>query len=250
MEIAQKISSMVLSLRKKVSIRVRQPLNKILIPVLDEKFRRKVESIQDLILAEVNVKQIEYISDTSGILVKKIRPNFKVLGKKVGALMKDVAAAISALTQEDIARFERESKLDLLIVNQPVTLVMEDVEILSEDIPGWEVASDGNLTVALDIQVDAKLREEGIAREFVNRIQNLRKDKGFEVTDKIDLEVLNDSSIKASILNNKIYICAEILATSLEFVDSLNDKDAVNIEVDEDIQTTISIKKNTSSLVN
>ncbi len=250
MELAQKISSMVLSLRKKVNIRVRQPLNKILIPVLDEKFQTKVESIKDLILAEVNVKQIEYISDTSGILVKKIKPNFKVLGKKVGALMKDVASAISNLKQDDIATFERDGKLDLMIINQPVTLQLEDVEILSEDIPGWEVASDGNLTIALDININEKLKEEGIAREFINRIQNLRKDKGFEVTDKIDLEVLNGSAIEASILNNKIYICAEILATSLEFVDSLNDKDAVNIEVDEDLKTTISIKKNKASLVN
>ncbi len=250
MELAQKISSMVLSLRKKVNIRVRQPLNKILIPVLDEKFQIKVESIKDLILAEVNVKQIEYISDTSGILVKKIKPNFKVLGKKVGALMKDVASAVTNLKQEDIATFERDGKLDLMIINQPVTLQLEDVEILSEDIPGWEVASDGNLTIALDINIDEKLKEEGIAREFINRIQNLRKDKGFEVTDKIDLEVLNDSSIKDSILNNKIYICAEILATSLEFVDKLNDKDAINIEVDEDLKTTISIRKNKASLVN
>jgi len=218
--------------------------------VLDEKFQTKVESIKDLILAEVNVKQIEYISDTSGILVKKVKPNFKVLGKKVGALMKEVASAIAGLKKEDIAMFEQEGKLDLIIINQPVTLSLEDVEILSEDIPGWEVASDGNLTVALDIHIDDKLREEGIAREFINRIQNLRKDKGFEVTDKIDLEVLNDSSIKDSILNNKIYICAEILATSLEFVDTLNDKDSVSIEVDEDIKTTISIKKNKASLMN
>jgi isoleucyl-tRNA synthetase len=244
MELAQKISSMVLSLRKKVNIRVRQPLNKILIPVLDEKIQSKVESVKDLVLAEVNVKKIEYISDTSGILVKKVKPNFKVLGKKVGPLMKDVAAAISEFSQEDIARLEHDSKLDLIIINQPVVIQIEDVEILSEDIPGWEVASDGKLTVALDIHIDEKLKEEGIAREFVNRIQNLRKDKGFEVTDKIDLKLLNDTAIKTSILNNKVYICAEILATSLEFVDQLNDQDAINIEVDEDLKTTISITKN------
>jgi isoleucyl-tRNA synthetase len=250
MELAQKISSMVLSLRKKVSIRVRQPLNKILIPVLDEAFQQKVESVKELILAEVNVKQVEFISDTSGILVKKIRPNFKVLGKKVGALMKDVASVIGSFRQEDISRFEREKRFEFTLKDQVVTLEEEDVEILSEDIPGWQVTSDGKLTVALDTTIDETLREEGIAREFVNRIQNLRKDKGFKVTDKIDLKVLNHAAIKTSILNNKVYICAEILATSLEFVDSLNDQDAINIEVDEDLQTTISIKKNEASLVN
>ncbi len=250
MELAQKISSMVLSLRKKVNIRVRQPLNKILVPVLDKSFQSKVDSIKELILAEVNVKQVEYITDTSGILVKKIKPNFKVLGKKVGALMKDVAAAVQNFSQEDILQLEAEKKFDLQVNGTIVSLSEEDVEILSEDIPGWEVATEGKLTVALDIKIDEQLREEGIAREFVNRIQNLRKDKGFEVTDKIDLKVLNHAAIKTSILNNKVYICAEILATSLEFVDSLNDKDAVNIEVDEDLRTTISIKKNEALRVN
>ncbi len=250
MELAQKISSLVLSLRKKVNIRVRQPLNKILLPVSDETFRQKIESVKDLILAEVNVKQIEYITDTSGILVKKIKPNFKILGKKVGGMMKDVAVAIGNFKQEDIALFEQETTCNLTINNKSVTLQLEDVEILSEDIPGWQVISEGKLTVALDTSINEQLREEGIAREFVNRIQNLRKDKGFEVTDKIDLKVLNHAAIKTSILNNKVYICAEILATSLEFVDSLNDKDAINIEVDEDLQTTISIKKNEASLVN
>ena len=250
MELAQKISSMVLALRKKVAIRVRQPLNKILIPVLNDSFQKKVESVKDLILAEVNVKQIEFISDTSGILVKKIKPNFKVLGKKVGGLMKEVAAAIGQFRQEDIAKFENDSTIEVILKNRVVALVAEDVEILSEDIPGWQVIHDGSLTVALDTTIDEKLREEGIAREFINRIQNLRKDRGFEVTDKVDLKVLNHAAIKPSILNNKLYICAEILATSLEFVDSLNDHDAVNIEVDENLQTTISIKKSEASLVN
>ena len=250
MELAQKISSMVLSLRKKVNIRVRQPLNKILLPVPDQLFRSKVESIKDLVLAEVNVKQIEFIADTSGILVKKIKPNFKVLGKKVGGMMKDIAAEIGKFSQEDIAKFEQDAAFPITVNNQSLTLIPEDVEILSEDIPGWQVISDGKLTVALDTSINEQLREEGIAREFVNRIQNLRKDKGFEVTDKIDLKVLNHAAIKTSILNNKVYICAEILAASLEFVDDLNDSDAINIEVEEDLQTTISIQKNKTSLVN
>ncbi len=243
MELAQKISSMVLSLRKKVNIRVRQPLNKILLPVLDNVFQSKVESVKDLILAEVNVKEIHYITDTAGILVKKIKPNFKVLGKKVGGLMKDAAAAIGTFTQEDILKFESEGKFELTVKDQLLTLEPDDVEILSEDIPGWQVASEGKLTVALDITMTEKLREEGIAREFINRIQNIRKDKGFEVTDKIELKVQNHTSITTSILNNKDYICAEILATSLDFTDSLTAEDAVPVEVDEDTVTLIKIKK-------
>jgi len=235
---------MVLSLRKKVNIRVRQPLSKILLPVLDEKFRTRVEAVKDLVLAEVNVKEIEYMTDTAGILVKKIKPNFKVLGKKAGALMKDAAAAIHSLTQADILQMETEGRFLLQLNGQTLLLEAEDVEILSEDIPGWQVASEGKLTVALDIQLTEKLKEEGMAREFINRIQNLRKEKGFEVTDKIGLKVLNHASIKSSILNNKEYICAEILAASLEIVDSLQDADAVKIDVDDTVNTLVAIYKN------
>jgi len=244
MELAQKLSSMVLSLRKKVNIRVRQPLGRILVPVLDERFRTQVESVKDLVLAEVNVKELEYMSDTSGILVKKIKPNFKVLGKKAGALMKEAAAAIQALDQENIRQMEKEGRFMLMLNGQSLMLENEDVEILSEDIPGWQVASDGKLTVALDIHITEPLREEGIAREFINRIQNLRKEKGFEVTDKIGLKVLNHASIKTPILNNKEYICAEILAASLEIVDHLQDAGAVNIAVDDTVSTLVAIYKN------
>jgi isoleucyl-tRNA synthetase len=235
---------MVLALRKKVNIRVRQPLNKILLPVLDETFQSKIESVKDLILAEVNVKQIEYINDTSGILVKKIKPNFKVLGKKVGTLMKVVATAINNFSQDNILLLESEKKFDLKIEGQIIALKEEDVEILSEDIPGWQVINDGKLTVALDITITEKLREEGIAREFVNRIQNIRKDKGFDVTDKIDLKVLNQRGLRNSLINNKDYICAEILANSFEIVDSMPSSEAVNVEVADDISTLITIHKN------
>jgi isoleucyl-tRNA synthetase len=244
MELAQRISSMVLSLRKKVNIRVRQPLNKILLPVLDNTFQSKVEAVKDLILAEVNVKQVEYITDTAGILVKKIKPNFKTLGKKVGPLMKDVAAAISSFSQEDILKLESDKKFDVNINGQTITLTEEDVEILSEDIPGWQVTNEGKLTVALDTTITEKLREEGIAREFVNRVQNIRKDKGFEVTDKIGLKVLNKREITDSLVNNKDYICAEILATSLELVDSLQSPEAMTVEVADNISTLITIHKN------
>jgi isoleucyl-tRNA synthetase len=161
MELAQQISSMVLSLRKKVNIRVRQPLNKILLPVLDDSFKTKVEAVKDLILAEVNVKEVEYIHDTKGVLVKKIKANFKVLGKKVGGLMKDVAACISAMTQEQIQALEAEKKFEFEVLGQMVTITEEDVEITSEDIPGWQVTSEGKLTVALDITLTPELKEEG-----------------------------------------------------------------------------------------
>ena len=182
-------------------------------------------------------------------LVKKIKPNFKTLGKKVGALMKDTAAAITSMSQQDILRFEQEKEFSLQVAGQPVRLTEEDVEILSEDIPGWQVASEGKLTVALDITLTEGLKDEGIAREFINRVQNLRKDRGFEVTDRIDLKVLNHSSIQRSLINNKDYICTEILATSLDFVDRLESEDSVEVEVDENVITRISIRKNTASLV-
>ncbi len=246
MELAQKISSLVFSLRKKVNIRVRQPLNKILLPVTGDDFRQKVDSVKDLILAEVNVKQIEYITDTSDILVKKIKPNFRILGKKVGAMMKDAADFISKMSQADIQKLEQNKSLDVVILSKPITLTEEDVEIISEDIPGWQVASDGKITVALDIHISDQLREEGIAREFINRIQNLRKEKGYEVTDRIDLKVLEHVSIRSSLINNKDYICAETLAANLDLVDRLDGDDAVNVEVDADIQTRISIRKHIS----
>lgn len=248
MELAQRISSMVLSLRKKVNIRVRQPLNKILIPVLEEGFREKVESVKDLILAEVNIKQIEFITDTAGILVKKIKPNFKVLGKKVGGLMKDVAAFIGEMNQEQIRELETTGQLDVLVVNQPVSLTPEDVEILSEDIPGWQVTSEGKLTVALDVTITEDLKEEGIAREFINRIQNLRKERGFEVTDRIDLTVQQHVAMANSLVHNKEYICAEILAANLNIVDRLEDQDSVSVEVDDDISTLITIRKHNSTV--
>ena len=248
MELAQQISSMVLSLRKKVNIRVRQPLNKILIPILDESFHAKVEAVKDLILAEVNVKEIEYITDTKGVLIKKIKPNFKVLGKKVGGLMKDVAACVVAMTQEQIQSLEAEKKFEFEVLGQNVSITEEDVEISSEDIPGWQVTSEGRLTVALDITLTPALKEEGIAREFINRIQNIRKDKGYEVTDKIDLKVLEHPGIRNSLINNKDYICAEILAAKFDLVDHLEGQDTVNIEVDEEIQTLIIIQKHTSGL--
>lgn len=243
MKLAQKISSMVLSLRKKQNIRVRQPLNKIMVPVLDKNFREQVEAVKGLILSEVNVKQLEYLEEDSGILVKKIKANFKALGPKVGKHMKSIAAAVAQFTQEDIARIEREGVYPVDVEGGKFELSLSDVEIVSEDIPGWLVISAGAVTVALDITITDSLRQEGIARELVNRIQNLRKDKALEVTDKIALRIQRNYLIDEAVNNNLNYICSETLASSLELVDEVRSDEGLLVEVDEEIRTFISIDK-------
>lgn len=238
MALAQDISSLILSLRKKVSINVRQPLNKVLIPVLDKSFKAKVEKVKDLILSETNVKHIEYITDTSGIISKKIKPNFKALGPKVGKDMKQVAEALVSLSQQDISSFETEGQIE--IPGTEYIIAVEDVEILAEDVPGWQVASLGKLTVALDITITEELKQEGISRELINRIQNMRKDQGFEVTDKIKVQVKDHPYISEALKNNLSYICAEILADSLELVNELSEGETVSID---DTNLTILIYK-------
>lgn len=246
MELAQKVSSMVLALRKKVNIRVRQPLQRMMIPATEAGLVEKLESVKALILSEVNVKEIEYISDTAGILTKKIRPNFKVLGKKAGPLMKALSDTVLKMSQEDIDALEQTGKFVLQLDNQQFEIITEDVEILSEDIPGWEVNSEGKLTVALDVTLSIELKEEGIARELVNRIQNIRKDKGFEVTDKITVKIKNHELIRKPVANNLNYICNEILASSLNLVDDLDETGSIMIDVDENIQVLTSINKFTN----
>jgi isoleucyl-tRNA synthetase len=241
MELAQSFSSMVLSLRKKYKIKVRQPLQKIMIPILDEKFKAQVEAIKDLILSEVNVKDLEYLTEDSGILVKKIKANFKVLGPKYQKQMKQIAAAVAKFNKADIATLERRNAFDLDIEGEKIILTLEDVEILSEDIPGWAVANEGRLTVALDMTISPILKEEGIARELVNRVQNLRKDSNFELTDRISLKIKTVEGIVAAIDNNKNYICSEVLADRVEWVNSL--ESGFEVEVDEDLKTEISIDK-------
>ena len=242
MNLAQSFSSMVLSLRKKYKIKVRQPLQKIMIPVLDAKFKVQVEAVKDLILSEVNVKDLQYLTDDSGVLVKKIKANFKVLGPKYQKQMKQIAAAVAKFNQADIATLERTNAFDLDIEGEKIILTLEDVEILSEDIPGWAVANEGRLTVALDMTISAELREEGIARELVNRVQNLRKDKDFELTDKISLKIKEVEGIVTAIQNNKVYICSEVLANEIEWVKDIV-KDGVEVEIEENLKTEISIEK-------
>jgi isoleucyl-tRNA synthetase len=245
MQLAQKISSMVLSLRKRTNIRVRQPLNKVMIPVSDEAFRSRVESMKALILSEVNVKEIEYLSEDNNLLVKKIKPNFKTLGPRFGKLMKSIAAVINGFGQQEIQDIETEGSYKIAIEGQEIEILLSDVEIITEDIPGWVVTNLGNLTVALDITITEQLQEEGIARELVNRIQNLRKDNGFEVTDNINLTIEKKNGLISAIENNFAYICSETLAEKLELSDTINSEEKVLIELTDDVSTNILISKST-----
>ena len=240
MENAQTISSLVLSLRAKEKIKVRQPLQKIMIPVLDAQQKEEILAVSDLIKHEVNVKEIELLDDASGILVKQIKPNFKTLGPKFGRDMKLISNTIQNFSQEDIFKIEKDGNLSIKIDEKSIHLEISDVEISSKDIEGWLVANAQGLTVALDVTISEELRKEGIARELVNRIQNLRKDSGFEVTDKIQLTVLNYQNLQESVLENKEYIMSETLTKELVFVDSLTD--GTEIEFD-DIKSRILINK-------
>lgn len=243
MAIAQKVSSMVLSLRKKENIKVRQPLQKIMVPILDEKFKRQLEDVEDLILSETNVKELEYLMDTTGVLVKSIKPNFKTLGPKYGKIMKQIAAAVNQFGADDIAEIENNGRKELTIDGQDVVLELTDVEISTQDIPGWLVITEGGITIALDITLSKELKEEGIAREFVNRIQNLRKDSGLEVTDKIHLKILSHQEINNAVNNNKDYICSETLAGQLDLVEELKQNEGISVEFDNEVTTLISLEK-------
>jgi isoleucyl-tRNA synthetase len=229
MQMAQDISSLVLSLRKKIEIPVRRPLGKILLPILDKNFKLQVEKVKELILSETNIKDIEYITDAAGFIKKKIKPNFKALGAKVGKDMKDVAAAINGFGQEDITKLESEGQVPVL--DGKYEILLSDVEIIAEDVPGWQVANLGKLTVALDVTITEELEQEGIAREFVNRVQNERKNKGFEVTDRIKVRVNCGPDIWKALENNLSYICAEILADSLVLDNELTE--GVKVVIDE-----------------
>ncbi len=229
MQIAQDISSLVLSLRKKVNIKVRQPLNKIMIPVLNTTFKSQVEAIQDLVLSEVNVKAIEFITDAEGVIKKKAKANFKLLGQKLGKNMKAAADVIILFNQKEIAELEKNKAIAVLINDNPVEILLEEVEIFSEDIPGWQVANKNELIVALDITISTSLQEEGNARELVNKLQKMRKDGGFNITDRVMLSIEKHDFINATILNFKNYICAEILADDLQMVEQLSDAEVVEV---------------------
>tara|TARA_R110002073_G_scaffold108336_9_gene243643 strand:- start:73085 stop:76489 length:3405 start_codon:yes stop_codon:yes gene_type:complete len=240
MENAQTISSLVLSLRAKEKIKVRQPLQKIMIPVDNAQQKEEILAVANLIKHEVNIKEIELLEDASGILVKQIKPNFKTLGPKYGKDMKLISSAIQKFAKEEISILEKDGKIPVEIDGKFITLELADVEISSKDIEGWLVANEGTITVALDVTISEGLRKEGVARELINRIQNARKDNGLEVTDRIKLTVLKSGDLEESIINNKEYIMSETLTNELEFVDELSD--GTDIEFDE-IKSKILIHK-------
>jgi isoleucyl-tRNA synthetase len=243
MAVAQKLSSMILGLRRKVNIKVRQPLNKMILPVSDPQFRDQVEAVRTLVLNEVNVKEIEYITDTAGILVKRIKPNFKTLGPRFGKLMKELTRIIGDMDQEEIAAFEKEKGCEIEIGGKRVQLTMDDVEIISEDIPGWLVANEGAITVALDINITEELRQEGVARELINRIQNIRKESGFDVTDKIEVLIENHELINRAVETHGKYIGSQTLAKNVSLVDHLENNGSKRIDIDEDIYINIRVRR-------
>ena len=232
MSLAQNISSLVHSLRKKHKIKVRQPLHKILIPVLDKAFEDHVRAVEDLILSEINTKEIEYLDDTSGVIVKKIKPNFRKLGQQYGPKMKAISSAIAGFSADDIAEMEKQGTFTIQVDDEPITLTTEEVEIVSEDIPGWLVATEGKITVALDVTITDDLRKEGIARDLVNRIQNMRKDMGLDVQDKIRLTLeKSDDVVNGAVEDFGAYICEETQALNFQLTDQLID--GSELEMDE-----------------
>ena len=241
MQLAQDASSLILSLRKKANIKVRQPLQKVLIPVLNPDMEQQLKKVEDLVKAEVNVKEIEYLSDTEGFIKKKIRPNFQALGKKLGGQMKTVSQALSGFSQHEISLFEKEGRYSIPVGAESLELNISDVEITSEDIPGWTVANKGPLTVALDINVTPELIQEGDAREFVNRIQKIRKESGFDVTDRIEVKVAANNGVNQALAKYNDYICAEILADKLELTTQIYD--GTEIEVNDNHLKVIVLKK-------
>jgi isoleucyl-tRNA synthetase len=243
MELAQKISSMVLSIRKKENIRVRQPLAKIQIPVLDETYKTKIEAVKDLILSEVNVKSLDLVNESQTQIVKQLKLNFKTLGKKCGKNMKAVQQFAHENASAIIAGIENNAKFELDIDNQIIVIEPEDTEIIPVDIPGWKVTNNGQLTVALDIIITENLKEEGLARELVNRIQNLRKERNFELTDRIVLKIKEQKEIKSAVNHNLEYICTEILADKIEFVSETLDETAVLLELEENLSSNVQVDK-------
>ena len=241
MKMAQDVSSMVLALRRKVNIKVRQPLQAIMVPVMDAHQQESIEAVKNLILNEVNVKELKFVDNAAGILVKRIKPDFKKLGPRYGKIMKSLAAAIQSMSQEDILAFEAAGTFTLKVEGQDATVERTDVEIISEDIPGWLVANEGRLTVALDITVTESLRKEGLARELVNRIQNLRKSNGYDITDKIVVTILSTDEMDDAIKEFNEYIANQVLAVSVEITEhAISDATVLDFE---DFNLSVQIEK-------
>ena len=233
MSMAQKITSMVLALRRKVNIKVRQPLQMIMIPATDDRQRACIEAVKDLIMNEVNVKEVKF-AEGAGVLVKKVKCNFRTMGKKYGKLMKGVAAAMDTLTQEEIGSLERNGAICLTVDGQEITVEQSDVEIISEDIPGWLVSNEGNLTVALEVKLTDELLNEGVARELINRIQNIRKESGLEITDRIRIFISPCDRICMAVNEYSEYIKTQVLADSIDVVDNEGQEfelDAIKVNI-------------------
>ena len=244
MQLAQQICTMVLSLRKN---RISEFVNrlKIMIPVLESSnFVEQVEKVKDLILHEVNVKEIEFITDTEGVLVKKIKPNFKTLGPRYGKIMKAIAAQIAQFSGKEITQIEKEERIEIVVEGEPVEILLSDVEIIAEDIPGWVVTNQGALTVALDITITQELKDEGYSREFVNRIQNYRKDQNMDVIDQISIQIENHTTITPALQKFEDHIKAETLCTSFQIVESIDDTEATLFEIEEGAEIKVLITKN------
>ena len=236
MEMAQKITSMVLALRRKVNIKVRQPLQSIMIPATEEQ-KRHIEAVKDLIMNEVNVKELKFV-EGQGILVKKVKCNFRTMGKKFGKLMKGVAAQMDALSQEQIAELESNGTINILVEGNELTVEAADVDIISEDIPGWLVSNEGALTVALEVELTDELKQEGMAREIINRVQNLRKESGMEITDRVRITMTPQNDIRQAVESFGEYIKTQVLADSIE----LQDNEGKEVEFD-DFKINISLVK-------
>ncbi len=241
MALAQQSTSMVLALRKKVNIKVRQPLAKIIIPVLDSRIQDQLEKVKDLVLNEINVKEVEFITNTEGLITKKIKPNFKTLGKKYGKMMKDIAAAFAQFTQSDISAIEAAGNYSFTLAGGEVVLDSADYEITSEDMPGWLVASEGKLTVAMDITITDSLKKEGLARELINRIQNLRKEKDFEITDRIEVTVEKCDDVADALSEFEKYVCEQTLSEKITLVESLEGADEVEWADDRVLRISIKV---------
>jgi len=245
MALAQKASSMILGLRRKEKLKVRQPLAKIMVPVLTKEFQEQFDAVKNIILSEVNVKEVEFLTDAAGIISKKIKANFKTLGPKYGKLMKQISGEIAGFNQQDISTLEKAGNYDLHINGEIISLSLEDVEIQPEDVPGWLVASEGGLTIALDINLTEELKQEGIAREFINKIQNIRKESDFEVTDRIVLQIQKHDFYNLAVVNFKDYISNQTLASELVMVDQLDEENSTLVEIDTDVEARIQVVRNT-----
>ena len=244
MALAQKASSMILGLRRKEKLKVRQPLAKIMVPVLSREFQEQFDSVKNIILSEVNVKEVEFLTDAAGIISKKIKANFKTLGPKFGKLMKQISVEIADFNQEDISRIEKSGGCELNINGETISLTLEDVEIQTEDIPGWLVASEGGLTIALDINLTEELKQEGIAREFINKIQNIRKESNFEVTDRVVLKIQKHDFYNSAVELFKEYITTQTLASELVMVDQISAENSQLVEIDTDVEARIQVVRN------